>query len=71
MFGPVFHDPFATKGAEYLLVIAFLVCLVVFWRVLTASPVRATPSTRHATPEGWFRLAKDRLYYPGHSWALP
>ena len=71
MFEPVFHDPFATKGAEYLLVIAFLVCLVVFWRVLTASPVRATPSPRHATPEGWFRLAKDRLYHPGHSWALP
>jgi glycine cleavage system H lipoate-binding protein len=68
MFEPIIQDPFATKGAEYLLVIVFLACLVVFWRMLNVSAAPARPSPGRATPGGWFRLAGDRLYHPGHSW---
>lgn len=33
-----FVDMFATKGVEYILVIAFLVLLVFAWRYLNESP---------------------------------
>lgn len=71
MFEPVFHDPFATKGAEYLLLIAFLLGLIMFWRLLNTSPRRFAPALDRNPSVGWFRLAGDRLYHPGHGWARP
>jgi glycine cleavage system H protein len=65
-------DIFATKGAEYLIVIAYLVLLVVMVRWLTPRASRAAgavarrPGTR---PAPWFALVGGRRYHQGHSWA--
>ena len=73
--GDTYVDLFATKGLEYLLVIAFLVTLVVFWRFLNR-PTRTTlprgaALDRRGTTAGWFQLPKEIYYHQGHSWALP
>ncbi len=72
-------DLFATKGAEYLIVIAYLVILLGFWRLLvrpTAS--RATAALLRRVPHapqvprvaGWFRVPDGYAFHQGHSWAL-
>jgi len=33
-----YYDMFATKGVEYLIIIAVLVLIVVFWKFLFARP---------------------------------
>ncbi len=33
-----FYDIFATKGIEYLIIIAFLILIIVFWKFLFARP---------------------------------
>lgn len=68
-------EPFATKGAEYLWVIAFLAALVAFSRALLGR-VRPAPGLSYAplaanAPSRWFDLPGDVYYHPGHSWALP
>lgn len=66
-------DLFATKGAEYMLVLAFLALLVPFWSLLNR-PVRAGLSAARrigASIAHWFRLPEGFYYHPGHSWALP
>lgn len=33
-----YHDIFATKGTEYLLVVAVLVLIIIFWKFLFVRP---------------------------------
>lgn len=68
-------DLFATKGAEYLLVLGFLMTFLLFWRVLSR-PVGLVPAARPAAVRrgamtDWFRLADGAYYHQGHSWAVP
>jgi glycine cleavage system H lipoate-binding protein len=68
-------DIFATKGAEYLLVIFFLAALVLFWRYMqrpARSVVISSPTAQSiGIGVSWFQLPKEIYYHPGHSWALP
>ena len=74
MNGTGYVDIFATKGIEYLLVIAFLMALVVFARALlrAPTPLRAAAAAAGAAGRGaWFDLAAERYYHQGHTWAAP
>lgn len=71
-------DPFATKGIEYLIAVAFLLLLVGYWRVLSRPPGLVRPAGRlaagaifRAAPEGWFALREGHFFHQGHSWAAP
>ncbi len=70
MEGTRFIDIYATKGFEYLIVIAFLAAFVIFARTLSRPrqvAVRVAPAddvTRFRVPEGLF-------YHQGHSWLRP
>ena len=70
MEGIRFIDIYATKGFEYLIVIAFLAAFVVFARYLSrprqvaAKVAPADDVTRFRVPEGLF-------YHQGHSWLRP
>ena len=69
MEGIRFVDIYASKGIEYLIVIAFLAAFVVFCRYLSRpreAAARAAPdeATRFRVPEGVF-------YHQGHSWLRP
>ena len=71
MEGIRFIDIYATKGIEYLIVIAFLAAFVLFCRYMyrpreTAAGARIVPEniTRFRVPEGLF-------YHQGHSWLRP
>lgn len=66
---------FATKGAEYIFVIGFLLLLIFFWRFLNAPGKPRNPGTE---PDGTafllnprFRIAEGYFYHQGHSWAVP
>jgi glycine cleavage system H protein len=75
MQDPGYVDIFATKGVEYLLVIAFLATLVLFWVLLNkrVRPARSPASSTGvgAGARGWFTTPLDRYYHAGHSWVLP
>jgi glycine cleavage system H lipoate-binding protein len=65
-------DIFATKGAEYLIVIAYLILLVVMVRLLTPRVTRAAGAKARrpgvlAAP--WFALADGYRFHQGHTWA--
>jgi glycine cleavage system H lipoate-binding protein len=68
-------DIFATKGVEYLMVIAYLALLVGLWRLLRAP--RATGATAGGTgrigvaSRGPFQVPDDRYFHQGHTWAAP
>jgi glycine cleavage system H protein len=68
------HDPFATKGIEYLVVLAYLATLPLFWRYLNGAP-RLAPgrvlAARREVLSGWFRLPESVWFHPGHTWAEP
>jgi glycine cleavage system H lipoate-binding protein len=72
-------DPFATKGVEYLIAIAFLLLLVGFWKILSRpaglalSPVDqlVAASSFRPAPEGWFALRDGHFFHQGHAWAAP
>jgi hypothetical protein len=67
-------DIFATKGAEYLLVIAYFILLIALVKVI-APPVvtRGAPRSRRplAEPVPWFSLADGYHFHQGHAWANP
>lgn len=74
MQDPGYVDIFATKGVEYLLVIAFLATLILFWVLLNkrVRPARSpASSTGVGGARGWFTTPLDRYYHAGHSWVLP
>ncbi|MGZ9137909.1 MAG: hypothetical protein ACXW4K_10695, partial [Candidatus Deferrimicrobiaceae bacterium] len=71
MEGIRFIDIYATKGIEYLIVIAFLSAFVLFCRYMYQpraglASARIAPSsvTRFRVPEGLF-------YHQGHGWLRP
>ena len=72
-------DPFATKGVEYLIAVAFLLLLVGFWKVLSLpaglarQPIGrlASAAAFRAAPEGWFALRDGHFFHQGHTWATP
>lgn len=70
MEGIRFIDIYATKGIEYLIVIAFLAAFVLFCRFAyrpRPAPAAAAPNdtaTRFRVPEGLF-------YHQGHGWLRP
>jgi len=73
MEGFKYVDIFATKGVEYLLVLAFLGVLVFFWRWMSR-----LSSTKEKISKGkgislidWFYLNNDYFYHQGHSWVAP
>jgi len=65
-------DFMATKGLEYLLIFAYLILLVPFWRLLMTSE-RGWPGRLRmaieAGPRGWFSVPDGFHVHPGHSWA--
>src|SRR3990172_5631590 len=68
------RDPFATKGVEYLLTIAFLALLPLYWRYLNGAPLLAPSrvlAAQRRMLSGWFRLPETAWYHPGHTWAIP
>jgi glycine cleavage system H protein len=68
------RDPFASKGIEYLLVLAFLALLPLYWRYLNGVPRLALARVRAAERgalSGWFRLPEAAYFHPGHTWAVP
>ena len=71
MEGTHLIDIYATKGIEYLIVIAFLVAFVVFCRYMYYPP-EARPSARLA-PENVtrFRIPEGLFYHQGHAWLRP
>ncbi len=66
---------FATKGAEYIFVIGFLLLLIFFWRFLNAPGKPRNAGTEPAgasfLPNPQFRIAEGYFYHQGHSWAVP
>jgi glycine cleavage system H lipoate-binding protein len=68
------HDPFATKGIEYLVVLAYLGVLPLFWRYLNGAP-RLAPervlAAQRSVLSGWFQLPAWALFHQGHTWAAP
>jgi len=67
-------DLYATKGAEYLLVIAYLLLLVATLKFLGPRLAHAfgAPARRPAgRPTPWFALADGYLFHQGHAWATP
>jgi glycine cleavage system H lipoate-binding protein len=59
-------DLFATKGVEYLLVIAYLALLVAGWKLVFPKARTSGPAHRHDGP-----LPDGYLFHQGHSWAHP
>ena len=68
---PLTSEIFATKGAEYLLVIGFLPLLAWFWWYLIRSPGAAGRTAGQGTAGRWFRFPAEAYFHPGHSWARP
>lgn len=63
-------DIFATKGTEYLIVIAYLVAMA--WAVRWfASRPDAGARRRVGRPVPWFALADGYYFHPGHAWVAP
>ncbi len=66
---------FATKGIEYLVLIAYLLVLVPFGFFLSrAGMVPAVVSAVARVGQGmrsWFHMPEDYHFHPGHSWAVP
>lgn len=72
MEGFTYVDIFATKGVEYLLVIAALLLFIPFWRMVSR-PAAVLAAVENVIPavSGWFHLPERLYYHQGHSWAMP
>lgn len=65
-------DFLATKGLEYLLIFAYLILLVPFWRLLMAAGPASAGRLHRALQtgtRGWFSVPDGFHFHPGHSWA--
>jgi len=59
-------EMFATKGTEYLLIIAYLLALIPFWMLMS----RTFGGRRLARAVvDWFRVPDTVGFHPGHTWA--
>ena len=72
--GTLPHDLFATKGTEYVVVLAYLGALPFFWKYLNSEP-RLAPervlAKQRSVLSGWFQLPAWALFHRGHTWAAP
>lgn len=68
MEGFSYVDIYATKGVEYLIVIAFLFTIIFFWRLIWI-PGPETAEER-ALPDmvEWFHLPEGYYFHQGHGW---
>jgi glycine cleavage system H protein len=66
-----FIDIFATKGLEYLFVIAFLILLVLFIVYLERPGRKAKrlSERKSSASSHWFRFFQGLSYFQGHTWA--
>lgn len=62
---------YATKAAEYLIGMAYLVLFIPFWRFLNGKAVPSRVRVAAREPAGWFTLPEGLLLHPGHAWARP
>ena len=59
-------DMYATKGIEYIVILAALAVLIPFWMVLT----QRGRARRTLSPNvDWFRVPDAIGFHPGHTWA--
>lgn len=65
-----FVDIFATKGIEYVIVIAFLAAFIYFSRYLSHRPAREE-GEEAARSAGTFRVPDGLFYHQGHGWLRP
>ena len=66
-------DLFATKGLEYLLVVAYLALLTAFWAfaMRTQKPKAAKAhGIARGKARGWFSLPENFHFHQGHTWAV-
>ena len=65
-----FVDIFATKGIEYIIVMAFLAVFIYFSRYLAYRPA-AEKRGGPAGSMGYFRIPEGLFYHQGHGWLRP
>lgn len=65
-----FVDIFATKGIEYIIVMAFLAAFIYFSRYLAYRPA-AEKQGGAAGSMGYFRIPEGLFYHQGHGWLRP
>jgi len=70
MEGFRFVDIFATKGIEYIIVMAFLAAFIYFSRYLAYRPPEKKDG-RDADSAGIFRVPEGLFYHQGHGWLRP
>lgn len=74
MEGNKYIDIFATKGIEYIIVLAFLAVLVFFWRWMSKYgfiDLAKEKVKQSISLIDWFHLNKEYYYHQGHSWVSP
>lgn len=70
-------DIYATKGMEYIIVIAYLLVLVGVLRFLSPPRVarlfgmRSRSPVRPRAPRAWFAMPDGLHFHQGHAWATP
>ncbi|MBW6485402.1 MAG: glycine cleavage system protein H [Syntrophobacterales bacterium] len=72
MEGFTYVDIFATKGIEYLVIIAVLATFVVFWNFLKGPAEAVYQGVANAVSAigNWFSMpAQGMFFHQGHSWA--
>jgi glycine cleavage system H lipoate-binding protein len=70
MEGFRFVDIFATKGIEYIIVMAFLAAFIYFSRYLAYRPAEEKREGPAGTM-GYFRIPEGLYYHQGHGWLRP
>jgi glycine cleavage system H protein len=60
-------DIFATKGLEYIIVLAYLAALAAYW-ILTSYPRRAPALAGPGSAREWFEPPRELHFHPGHTW---
>ena len=72
MEGFTYHDIFQTKGIEYLIIIAFLLSLVPFWRIVNKQAKFGLVIQRSlgALTPAILKISKGVYYNRNHTWAF-
>ncbi len=61
-------DIYATKGIEYIIVIAFLFIVVFFWRFIWPPLPEVAEEERFPGAAEWFHVPEGYYFHQGHSW---